>query len=214
MLRYSAITWYMIFSSSCLVLTIWSYDRIIWHKYDHIFSSSCSVLTIWSFDLIILWYYIWSYVLFMRLLTICSSTASSSTPSESGSWLFFNVKNWSNFCALIVAFVIIGIIFTSIIFDELTSEGRTVEMGSAEAKPIMVWGRSSSVAMTKRNIGEVEDVLVMVTVVMVMVENDVGKIRWTKLYSQFCIKSHLGSCVQVFSIVATLWFIAISSSTT
>ena len=30
------------------------------------------------------------------------------------------------------------IIFTSIISDKLTSEGRTVEMGSAEAKPIMV----------------------------------------------------------------------------
>ena len=40
-------------------------------------------------------------------------------------------------------------------------------MGSAEAKPIMVWGRRSSVAMTRRNIGEVEDVLVMVTLVMV-----------------------------------------------
>ena len=53
-----------------------------------------------------------------------------------------------------------------IILDELTSEGRTVEMGSAEAKPIMVWGRSSSVAMVRRNIGEVEDVLVMVTLVM------------------------------------------------
>ena len=52
-----------------------------------------------------------------------------------------------------------------IILDELTSEGRTVEMGSAEAKPIMVWGRrSSNVAMVRRNIGEVEDVLVMVTV--------------------------------------------------
>ena len=55
-----------------------------------------------------------------------------------------------------------------IILDELTSEGRTVEMGSAEAKPIMVWGRrSSNVAMVRRNIGEVEDVLVMVTLVMV-----------------------------------------------
>ena len=53
-------------------------------------------------------------------------------------------------------------------------------MGSAEAKPIMVWGRRS-MAMTRRNIGEVEDVLVMVTLVMVMVmvvvANDVGKIR-------------------------------------
>ena len=52
-------------------------------------------------------------------------------------------------------------------------------MGSAEAKPTMVWGRRS-MAMTRRNIGEVEDVLVMVTlvmVVMVMVANKVGKIR-------------------------------------
>ena len=86
---------------------------------------------------------------------------------------------------------------------KLTSDGSTVEIGSAEAKPIMVLGRRN-MTTTRRNIGEVEDVLVMVTVVMVMVENDVGKIRWTKLYSQFCIKSHLGSCVQVFSIVATL----------
>ena len=46
-------------------------------------------------------------------------------------------------------------------------------MGSAEAKPIMLWGRRS-MAMTRRNIGEVEDVLVMV---MVMVANNVGKIR-------------------------------------
>jgi len=39
-------------------------------------------------------------------------------------------------------------------------------MGSAEAKPIMVWGSSTSVAMTRRNIGEVEDVLVMALLVM------------------------------------------------
>ena len=44
-------------------------------------------------------------------------------------------------------------------------------MGSAEAKPIMLWGRRS-MAMTRRNIGEVEHVLVMV-----MVANNVGKIR-------------------------------------
>ena len=40
----------------------------------------------------------------------------------------------------------------------------------------MVWGKRS-MTTTRRNIGEVEDVLVMVTVVMVMVANDVGKIR-------------------------------------
>ena len=46
-------------------------------------------------------------------------------------------------------------------------------MGSAEAKLTMVWERRS-MTMTRRNIGEVEDVLVMV---MVMVANKVGKIR-------------------------------------
>ena len=63
------------------------------------------------------------------------------------------------------------------LIDKVTSEGSTVEMGSAEAKPIMAW---VSRTITRRNIGEVEDVLVMVTLVMVrlvMEANDVGKIR-------------------------------------
>ena len=65
----------------------------------------------------------------------------------------------------------------------LTSEGSTVDMGSAEAKLTMGLERVS----IKRNIEEEEDILVMVIVVMEV--NEVGKICCLNkvLYSR---KSH------------------------
>ena len=85
-----------------------------------------------------------------------------------------------------------------------TSEGSTVEMGSAEANPVIVCGRRRSVKI-RRSIGEVEDILVMETLVMllaVMVTRLARSAEQSCLYSNF--PSHrllLASCVQLFHFV-------------
>ena len=77
------------------------------------------------------------------------------------------------------------VILTIIVIQKytLTSEGSTVDIGSAEAKLIMGKERVS----IKRNIEEEEDILVMV--ILVMEVNEVGKICCLNkvLYSR---KSH------------------------
>ena len=85
-----------------------------------------------------------------------------------------------------------------------TSEGSTVEMGSAEANPVIVCGRRRSVEI-RRSIGEVEDILVMETLVMllaVMVTRLARSAEQSCLYSNF--PSHrllLASCVKLFHFV-------------
>ena len=86
---------------------------------------------------------------------------------------------------LSIIIIKIIVILTIIVIQKytLTSEGSTVDIGSAEAKFIMGKERVSIM----RNIGEVEDILVMVIVVMEV--NEIGKICCLNkvLYSR---KSH------------------------